>query len=52
MKVGDLVKVSTNPLWVGVITSREDTGVGIMFYIRYIDGATGVCWEEEVEYFC
>ena len=49
MKAGDLVKIVSSPLWVGVIISREDTGVGVMFHIRYVDGAIGACWEEELE---
>jgi hypothetical protein len=49
VKVGDLVKFITSPLYVGVITFSETTGVGIMYYIQWTDGARGACWGDELE---
>lgn len=49
MKIGDLVKLITSPLWVGIITFSKTTGVGIMHDVQWTDGSTGICWEDELE---
>ena len=49
MKVGDLVKHNKNG-FIGVIVKIEDAQSGHPFhYIRWIDGAKGACWYNEVE---
>jgi hypothetical protein len=49
MKVGDLVRFIGNDLWIGTITYREITRVGTIYRIKWTDGASGVCWKEELE---
>ena len=50
MKVGDLVKHNKNG-FIGVIVKIEYArgGHDPFHYIRWVDGAKGACWSNEVE---
>ena len=50
MQVGDLVKHNKNG-YVGLIVSTRLSvaGSGTLYYIKWVDGAQGACWFDEVE---
>ena len=50
LQVGDLVKHNKNG-YVGLIVSARLSvaGSGTLYYIKWVDGAQGACWFDEVE---